>query len=255
MTQSLDAAGSNRSMATLHDDEVEDEVDVDLGVARGGKLSDAEAAKVINGYIKAIKDKAEAQYIAAEDEYMAGIHTGIAKDVQDAKARIDAEMEKGLTKMKSSLAIKKSLGVNAARLAKISKQQDRIGNITTEVRAQTANLAQDQEFVCNLVVQSCLMLLEDKVVVRCRPRDVTVVNAVLDAASAKYHNIIHDQAGKSKNVALEIDQSKPLPDDCSGGVICSVRGGDIQVDNTIDARLDLVMEQDKPAIRNALFQR
>jgi len=244
--------------ATFHEDEVEAEADdaVDQQVEkRGARLSDEEALKTVDRYIKAIKDDATIKVVAETEDFMAGIHAGIAAETKEQKDKFEGNLEKSLVKLKSTQAIKKSLGVNAARLAKITKQQDRLNDISKDVKAQTTKLAQDGDFICNLIVQSCLMLLEDKVEVRCRPQDEAVVNGVLNAAAEKYHNIIHTQSKQSKNVALEVDTKNPLPRDGIGGVVCSIRNGDIQVDNTIDARLGLVMEQDKPAIRSKLFPR
>lgn len=253
MTDSLTLAKN----ATFHEDEVEVEDDAvgEKQNVRGARLSDEEALKTINRYIKVIKDGATKQVVAEEEEFMAGQHAIIAKEFKERKAKFEGDLEKGLAKMKSKQAIAKSLGVNAARLAKITKQQDRLSDITTDVKSQTKALAQDGDFICNLIVQSCLMLLEDKVEVRCRPQDEAVVNGVLNAAAEKYHNIIHTQSKQSKNVALEVDTKNPLPREGIGGVVCSIKNGDIQVDNTIDARLGLVMEQDKPAIRSKLFPR
>ena len=42
---------------------------------------------------------------------------------------------------------------------------------------------------------------------------------------------------------------------CIGGVVLSCNNGLITVDNTLDTRMRLVVEQDKPAIRAALFPR
>jgi len=68
------------------------------------------------------------------------------------------------------------------------------------------------------------------------------------------------QTGVDKSVSLSIDL-KYLPPppgggspvSCLGGVILACHGGLITVDNTLDLRLRLIVEQDKPAIRKALF--
>merc|ERR1719436_1203608 len=105
------------------------------------------------------------------------------------------------------------------------------------------------------------MLLETDVVVRCRQSDVTVVRGCLQAAQAEYAKLIKAETGTTKACTLSIDTEylppAPVADkdgpSCLGGVLLSCQKGKITIDNTIDVRLRLVMEQAKPAIRDLLF--
>merc|ERR1712060_66980 len=99
-----------------------------------------------------------------------------------------------------------------------------------------------------------LMLLEDEVVVRCREADKAVVKACLQAASTEYSQVIKTQTGADKKCNLVIAEKDFLAgSSCLGGVVLACQNGKITIDNTIDLRLKLVMEQDKPAIRRLLF--
>jgi len=65
----------------------------------------------------------------------------------------------------------------------------------------------------------------------------------------------------NKTAKLTIDKSNrlaPAPGgqpgaSCLGGVVLACQNGNITVDNTIDSRMGLVMEQAKPMIRQLLF--
>merc|ERR1719468_414670 len=97
------------------------------------------------------------------------------------------------------------------------------------------------------------MLLENEVTIRCREADVKMVEGCLADAAAQYAQVIKAKCGATKAVRLSLDKQAYLPKDCLGGVILQCADGKITIDNTIDVRLKLVMEQDKPTIRGLLF--
>merc|ERR1712039_920192 len=97
------------------------------------------------------------------------------------------------------------------------------------------------------------MLLEDNVVVRCREADKAVVESCLAVAASVYSKAIKDQTGVSKSCALTVDTTQYLPASGLGGVVLACQDGKITIDNTIDLRVKLAVEQDKPAIRGLLF--
>merc|ERR1712129_684149 len=95
---------------------------------------------------------------------------------------------------------------------------------------------------------------------RCRKEDATKVKGVLKNAEAQYAKIIKEQTGKDLTASLKIDDQElsaaPSGGDgasCLGGVMLVCAGGKITIDNTLDSRLALVMEQAKPNIRDLLF--
>jgi len=96
-----------------------------------------------------------------------------------------------------------------------------------------------------------LMLIEDKVSVQCRAKDDAVVQGAFAGAEAEYAKIIQAECGVSKSTKLSLDTVK-LDAASLGGVVLTCNDGLITVDN-IDSRLELVMEQAKPRIRQLLF--
>jgi len=98
--------------------------------------------------------------------------------------------------------------------------------------------------------------------VRCRECDEALVQSCLADASKQYMQVVKDETGAFKNVQLSIDKANKLPPPpgssahgktCLGGVVLACQNNSITIDNTIDSRLGLVMDQAKPTIRKLLF--
>merc|ERR1712232_672659 len=142
------------------------------------------------------------------------------------------------------------------RLEKIKARQGVLTDIHEEVKTKLVkdlkNDAQNKTFVTKLITQGLLMFLENEVSIRCRQSDVSLVQSCLKDAR-EYAKVIKKETGVDKSVNISVDQTQFLPATSLGGVILSCGDGKITIDNTIDLRLKLVMEQDKPAIRKQLF--
>merc|ERR1712107_513289 len=80
-----------------------------------------------------------------------------------------------------------------------------------------------------------------------------LVESVLNDAAAKYSKIIKAETGAERKCKLSVDKTNIVPASSLGGVVLACNDGKITIDNTLDLRLRLVMEQDKPAIRKLLF--
>merc|ERR1740129_2657206 len=183
------------------------------------------------------------------------------------KEKIGQEYERKAKQVDTQHAIARSTAINRSRLEKIKARQDVIGKIAEDTKAQLqVELQGDAKmgpFITKLIVQGLLMLLEDEVRVRCRASDDAVVKGCLAAAAAEYSKVCKAQAGAEKAVKLSLDQEVKLPAapgsgshgaTCLGGVVLACQNGTITIDNTIDSRLGLVMEQAKPMVRKLLFE-
>lgn len=186
--------------------------------------------------------------------------------IKEQKEKVQAGYQRKVKEIETQYAITKSLAINKQRLEKIKKRQEMMTSIANdakeEVMAALKDQAKSKGFIQQLVVQGLLMLLEPEVAVRCRECDVSLVESCLDGAAKQYSEVIKEKTGATKTCKLVINKKdflEPPPvagqdkRSCLGGVVLSCFGGKIKIDNTIDARLALVMEQDKPAIRKLLF--
>jgi len=207
-------------------------------------------------------DKANDIQKKGEEESSIEVH----RIITEQKERVRQGYERKAKQIETQYAIAKSMAINKQRLDKIKARQEVMGKVADDVRnrmvVEMKNQDQSKQFITKLIVQGLLMLLESEVVIRCREADKTLVKACLPLADAEYAKIIKAETGATKTCKCTLDEKTYLPPapgpnreaaSCLGGVMLFCQNGKISIDNTIDVRLQLVMEQAKPAIRASLF--
>merc|ERR1712048_288439 len=199
------------------------------------------------------KDKQDDILKKGEEEFSIEVH----RVVTEQKEKIRQTYEKKVKQIETSYAIAKSMAINKQRLEKIKARQEVMAKIHDDVKQVLAqkmtNAGDAKPFITKLIVQGLLMLLEPEVEIRCRQKDQALVEGALADAAAQYSNIIETQTKAKKTCKLSLNKTNFLSDSLLGGVVLACQSGKITIDNTIDLRLKLVMEQDKPAIRSLLF--
>jgi len=214
-----------------------------------GPAANQQIQQMISFILAEAEDKAADIQKKGEEEFSIEVH----RIVTEQKEKVRQSFEKKTKAVETQYAIAKSTAINKQRLEKIKKRQEMMVQISNDVRAKIANEGQNKPYVTKLIAQGLLMFLEDKVEVRCREKDVPLVQSCLGDAQTLYSAIIKKESGVAKTTSLTIDKSTYLPASCLGGVVLVCGNGKITVDNTLDLRLNLAMEQDKPAIRAILF--
>jgi len=205
----------------------------------------------------------EAKQKAAELESKAREEFNITKMqiVKEQREKIRKEFAAKQKRLETQQAIARSTAINQTRLKRVSARTEALDSTMNAVKNKLEAVTKDQskykELITALIVQGCLKVLEDKVQVRCREGDRQIVTQTFPEAERMFAAQIKRQAGVDRKVTLSIDTSKPLPSKgkgaVMGGVVLACSNGLITVDNTLDSRLRLVEEQDKPAIRALLF--
>merc|ERR1712039_795136 len=211
----------------------------------------SQIAQMISFIASEAQDRTNEIEKKGEEEFSIEVH----RLITEQKEKVRQTYEKKVKQIETQYAIAKSMAINKQRLEKIKARQEVMvklsGEVSGALEKQLKAGDQYKAFVTKLIVQGLLMLLEDNVVVRCRQADKAVVAKCLEDASAEYAKVIKTQTGADKKCKLTIDEKESI--NGLGGVILSCQDGKITIDNTIDLRLKLVMEQDKPAIRKLLF--
>jgi len=202
------------------------------------------------------QEKAKEIEKKGEEEFTIEVH----RLITDQQKKIRAGYEKKVKQIETQYAIAKSMAINKQRLEKIKARQDVMQGIAGDVKTRLVSQAGSAEFITKLIVQGLLMLLEKEVTVRCRKEDAAQVQGCLGVAAGQYAQIIQKETGQALSVSLKLDSANLPPGragadgaTCLGGVMLLCQGGRISIDNTIDSRLSLVMEQAKPNIRALLF--
>uniref|UniRef100_A0A7S2LKV9 V-type proton ATPase subunit E n=1 Tax=Zooxanthella nutricula TaxID=1333877 RepID=A0A7S2LKV9_9DINO len=221
------------------------------------KEAQSQIAQMISFIASEASDKANEIQKKGEEEFSIEVH----RLITEQKEKMRQGYEKKVKQIETQYAIAKSMAINKQRLEKIKARQEVMSKVENDVRPKLTAQAQDQGFITKLIVQGLLMLLEEKVTVRCRQADTRAVQACLGKAQSDYAALIKAETGATKAVTLVLDSTflpeAPAPGktgpSCLGGVMLLCQDGKISIDNTIDVRLKLVMEQAKPAIRGLLF--
>jgi len=214
-------------------------------------LSDADVQKQIKHMMAFIEQEAneKAEEIDAKAEEEFNIEKG--RLVQQQRLKIMEYYERKEKQVELQKKIQSSNLLNQARLKVLKARDEHVGNVLTDSKRQLANITRDEgkygKLLEGLIAQGVCQLLESNIQVRCRQADQKLVESVIASAVAS----VKDKIKMETNVTL--DTTSFLPPDGAGGVELLTRQGKIKVDNTLEARLNMVAHNNLPQMRNSLF--
>jgi len=214
-------------------------------------LSDADVSKQIKHMMAFIEQEAneKAEEIDAKAEEEFNIEKG--RLVQQQRLKIMEYYERKEKQVELQKKIQSSNLLNQARLKVLKARDEHVGNVLNDGKRQLGNTTRDQQkyskILEGLIAQGVCQLLEPKITVRCRQADQGMVQNVIGSAVAS----VKDKIKMETEVVLDTDNF--LPQDCAGGVELLARQGKIKVDNTLEARINMVAQNNLPSMRNALF--
>lgn len=177
--------------------------------------------------------------------------------VHNAKLRIQEEYAQKDKDLEVQERIVRSSKIGEARVQKMVARDEVLQGLIETAKSRLNDISQTKHYeslLKNLIVQSLIKIEEDKVILVVREQDVAGVKKCLPAAVADYKAIM-DAAGLacSPDVEVNADASRMLPASSAGGVIATARNSRIVLDNTLEARLDLVYTELLPQVRAMLF--
>jgi len=219
----------------------------------GATAAQSHVTHMIGSIATEAKDKAQEITKKGEEEFVIEVH----RQITEQKEKVRQGYDRKAKQIETDYAIRKSTAINRQRLEKIKARQEVVVTIAKDVEGKLADSikaeATAKKLYTDLIVQGLLMFLEEDVDVRCREKDVKIVESILSDASTQYAHMIKSETGAVKTCKLKVDKDNSIPASSLGGIILACNDGKITIDNTLDLRLKLVMEQDKPAIRKLLF--
>lgn len=230
-------------------------------------MQDAEAQRQIHQMVNFILNEARDKAQEIEAKAIEDFNIEKLKLVQQMKNKVRQEYQQKAKQMETQRAIARSTAINKARLKKIGARNvavEKTVSAAGEQLAKTSSNASQYKALCvDLITEGLLRLLEEKVYVRCRREDEQVIRDCLPLASKKYSSIISKEANASREVKVTIDaenylspgpsSQNPGAEACLGGVVITTANRKIVIDNTLDARLQCVVKDCLPAIRQLLF--
>jgi len=215
-------------------------------------LSDADVQKQLRHMMAFIEQEAneKAEEIDAKAEEEFNIEKG--RLVQQQRTKIMEFYEKKEKQVELQRKIQSSNMLNAARLKVLKAREDHIKNVLDEARAKLSHLGNDQAqyptILRGLILQALCQLLESEAVLRCREKDVQLVESLMPACLEELKKNWGKEASK-----ISIDRKNFLPPDSNGGVEIYAKEGKIRVISTLDSRLEAISHKMIPEIRGALF--
>jgi len=168
--------------------------------------------------------------------------------VREKRDKIQARIKKSKSQLEQKKKVEVSQMINKSRLNVLKHRETQIDSVMEEARARLAQIRDDsgnyKKLMLNLLAQGLYSLLEQQVIVQCRQDDRELVQELIGEAVGMYEKA----TGNNCDVTLH---NRNI--DVCGGVVMMNKHKNIRVNNTLDARLNMVHEKMKPEIRVMLF--
>jgi len=147
--------------------------------------------------------------------------------------------------------IQSSNMLNQARLKVLKHRDDHVASVMEEAKVMLAGITRDKAkysgILQQLLTQGLCQLLEPSLLIRCRQADQPLVEKIIPLSVADY------KAKVGKDCQVKLDTENWLGADKTGGLEILAQKGKIKVDNTLEARLNMISQQILPSIRAKLF--
>jgi V-type H+-transporting ATPase subunit E len=197
------------------------------------------------------RDKAEEIEVRAKEE----CNVEVMKMTDREKAKMREEFKQREKRIEIENKITKQKVLDGYRMELLKAEDSKKTELKEMAQKRFAGVVKDsgkyKEFLKQAMIQAFLLIWdEDEVTVSCRKQDQSVVKNLMQGALDE----VKSRAQKECNTELKMNatfNNKPVK--CSGGVIVSARGGKVVCDNTLDARLNIVMRTELPMVRERLF--
>jgi V-type H+-transporting ATPase subunit E len=133
-----------------------------------------------------------------------------SKLVRQEISAIDASYEKKFKQASMSQQITRSTVANKTRIRVLSSRQELLDTLFDEAGKKVKGISKDkskyQGILKNLILEGAYALNEDKIQVKARKADYEAVKKAADEAQKEYKSKV------SKDIAITIDESDPLPE-------------------------------------------
>nr|KYP68269.1 V-type proton ATPase subunit E2 [Cajanus cajan] len=220
-------------------------------------MKDADVSRQIQQMIRFIRQEAEEKAneisVAAEEEF----NIEKLQLLEAEKRKIRQEYDRKAKQIDVRRKIEYSTQLNASRIKVLQAQDDAINSMKDAARKALLRVSNDKKvyrkLIKDMIVQGLLRLREPSVLIRCREGDRKIVESLLEEVKKEYTEKSKVQA---PNITLDdrvflppppkngaVDSHEPS---CSGGVVLASEDGKIVLENTLDARLDVIFRQKLP---------
>jgi V-type H+-transporting ATPase subunit E len=213
-------------------------------------MNEADVQKQIRQMVAFIDQEANEK--AAEIDAKAQEEFAIEKDnlVNQQKQKIQQFYQKKEKQVELQRKIQHSNLQNQSRIAILKAREELIQKLKDQAREQLSVISKNEaaysKLLTNLIAQALYRLVEKEVHIKCREKDLSLVQQGVNEAIVLYKNAIH------RDVVIKILPTYLNPE-ISGGIEAYTTDHKIKVINTLEARLNMLFDQMIPEIREKLF--
>lgn len=197
------------------------------------------------------RDKAEEIEVRAKEE----CNVEVMKMTDKEKTKMRTEFAQRLKRVEIENKIQRQKLLDTYRMellkAEDAKKADLKEMCIQKFSKVTSDKGKYKSFLKQSMIQAFLLIWdEESVEVSCRKEDASMVKDLIQPSLMEAKQKAEKASGKDFAMKATFN-SKPMK--CSGGVCITARGGNIICNNTLDARLEIVLQQELPMVRARLF--
>lgn len=193
-------------------------------------------------------EKAREIRVKADEEF----NIEKAKLVRQEALAIEANFAKKMKQASVQRKIAQSSQTNKSRIRVLQAREELLNQLYDDVKFKLSTLSQNQteyqSLLEKLVLECLYILMENRVTIQCRRKDLALLRQVMQISADKFHQTT------SNTVEWKfVPESELLDDNTSGGLIMYGKNGKIQCNNTLEKRLELLFESMLPSIRISIL--
>jgi len=197
------------------------------------------------------RDKAEEIQVRAKEE----CNVEVLKMVDREKTKLREEFKQQEKRIEIESKIGRQKMLDKYRMELLKAQEKKRMDLAEKIKGELAKVTKDQsryrKFLKESMIQAFIKIWdEEQVTVSCRKEDASVVQKLMNEALKEVLQRAEKECKETLKMKAVFDKT---PINCTGGVRVTARGGRVVCNNTLDARLAIVMRTELPHIRQALF--
>lgn len=197
------------------------------------------------------RDKAEEIQVRATEE----CNVEVMKMTDKEKTTMREEFGQRMKRVEIESKIQRQKLLDQFRMELLKSEDNKKNELRKMVVNRFAKVTADKgkykTFLKEAMIQAFLLIWDEaEVEVTCRKEDAGVVKSLMKPALEEVKSRAKRECKEELKMVATFGD-KPL--NCSGGVMVTARGGKVVCDNTLDARLNIVMRTELPMVRRRLF--
>jgi V-type H+-transporting ATPase subunit E len=178
--------------------------------------------------------------------------------IHQAKLKVIEDISKKAKEAEVQQRIAVSTAVGSANVTRMEYRKTLLQNLSESATQRLTLVAGDTNYkslLQKLIVQSLIKIEENDLTIYCRAGDVKLDKTVLPDAIKEYTALMLSKTKLNlvPNIKHNDDGTKHLPESCCGGIILTALDGRLVLDNTLESRLKICIQELEPCTREILF--